>query len=187
MATKSADKWKSKVWFNVYPPKLLGESAIGEIPANDEKGVLGRVIKVSMSWITHRPEHSFMLVGLRVKSASGSTANTDIDYMEQTFSYIHSLVKRHSSAIYTVDSLTDKNGRKFVLKLLAVTSSKIRTPKKRAIRKSISDFTKEFSAEHSVEEVLTGMLDNSFQSEAVKRVMNIAHVNKLELKKIELS
>ena len=186
MATKSSDKWKSKVWFNVYPPKLLGESAIGEIPANDEKGILGRVIKVSMSWITHRPEHSFMIVGLRVKSATGNNANTELDYMEQTFSYIHSLVKRHSSAIYTVDSLTDKNGRNFVLKLLAVTSDKIRTPKKTAIRKEIAEFSKEFAAAHSVDELLTGMLDNSFQSEAVRRVTNIAHISKLELKKIEL-
>ena len=183
---KSADKWKSKVWFNVYPPKLLGESTIGEIPANDEKGVMGRVIKVSMSWITHRPEHSFMLVGLRVKSVNGNTVNTDIDYIEQTFSYIHSLIRRHSSAIYTVDSLTDKSGRKFVLKLLAVTADKIRTPKKTAIRKSLADFTKEFSTSHTVEELLTAMLDNSFQSEAVRRVTNIAHVNKLELKKIQL-
>jgi len=183
---KSADKWKSKVWFNVYPPKLLGESAIGEIPANGEKEVMGRVIKVSMSWITHRPEHSFMLVGLRIKSVTGNTANTEIDYIEQTFSYIHSLIKRHSSAIYTVDNLTDKSGRKFVLKLLAVTADKIRTPKKTAIRKSLADFTKEFSASHTVDELLTSMLDDSFQSEAVRRITNIAHVNKLELKKIEL-
>ena len=186
MATKSADKWKNKMWFNVYPPKLLGESAIGEIPANDEKVMLGKVIKVSMAWITHRQEHSFMLVGLRVKSVNGNNANTDLDYIEQTFSYIHSLVKRHSSAIYTVDSLTDKNGRKFTLKLIAVTSDKIRTPKKTGIRKSLADFNKEFSSSHTVDELLTAMLDNSFQSEAVRRITNIAHVNRLELKKIEL-
>jgi small subunit ribosomal protein S3Ae len=186
MASKSGEKWKSKVWFNVYPPKLLGESAIGEIPANDEKGVMGRLIKVSMSWITHKPEHSFMLVGLRVKSVSGNSANTELDYIEQTYSYIHSLIRRHSSAIYTVDSLTDKSGRNFVLKLLAVTSGKIRTPKKTAIRKSLGDFTKEFSSSHTVEEFLNAMLDNSFQSEAIRRVTNIAHVSKLELKRIEL-
>ena len=185
MAQKAADKWKSKIWFNVYPPKLLGESAIGEIPANDEKGIMGRVIKVSMSWITHRPEHSFLLVGLRVNRINGNNANTDIDYMEQTYSYIHSLVKRHSSAIYTVDALRDKNGRDFVLKLLAVTTTKIRTPKKTAIRKAIAQFTKEYAAAHTVDELLTAVLDNSFQSDVVRRVTNIAIISKMELKKIE--
>ena len=106
---KSAEKWKSKVWFNVYPPKLLGESAIGEIPANDEKAVMGRMIKVSMSWITHKPEHSFMVVGLRVNNINGNRANTELDSLELTFSYTHSLVKRRSSVIYTVDNVKDKN------------------------------------------------------------------------------
>ena len=185
MATKSVEKWKSKVWFNVYPPKLFGESAIGEIPANDEKAIAGRLIKVNMSWITHRPEHSFMLIGLRVTTVSGNNANTEFDYLEQTFSYIHSLVKRHSSAIYTVDNLTDKNGRNFVLKLLAVTDNKLRTPKKTAVRKGITEFEKEYSSSHTADELLNALLDNSFQSEAARYVSNIARLAKLELKKIE--
>ncbi len=187
MATgKSADKWKSKMWFNIYPPKLLGEAAIGEIPANDEKAMMGRMIKVSMSWITHKPEHSFMLVGLRVNKVNGSNANTDLNYIEQTFSYIHSLVRRHSSAIYTVDSLKDKEGKGFVLKLIAVTANKIRTPKKTAIRKAIGSFAKEFSSSHTVDEFLSAMLDGSFQSEIARRTANIALISKLELKRIEL-
>ena len=186
MATKTSDKWKSKMWFNVYPPKILGESAIGEIPANDEKGVMGRLIKVSMSWITHRPEHSFMLVGLRVKQVNGNSANTGLDYIEQTYSYMHSLVRRHSSAIDTVSRLADKNGNGFTLKLLAVTADKIRTPKKTAIRKEIEEYVKEFASSHTVEEFLNAILSNAFQGEAVRRVSNIAHLSRLELKKIEL-
>ena len=185
MATKSADKWKSKIWFNVYPPKMLGESAIGEIPANDEKNVEGRVIKVSMSWITHKPEHSFMLVGLRIKSVNGNSAQTAMDYIEQTYSYIHSLVRRHSSAVYTIDKLKDKNGHALVLKLLAVTNNKIRTPKKTAIRKGIQKFSEEYMSSHTADELLNAILDNSFQMEASKRVGNIARIGKLELKRIE--
>src|SRR5271154_5312589 len=180
MAQKSAEKWKNKLWFNVYPPVMLSESPIGEIPADDEKNLVGRVMKVSMSWITHRPEHSFMVVGLRIVKVNGNTANTDFRFMEQTFSYIHSLVRRHSSAIYTVDKLTDKNGKKFVLKLLAVTTTHIRTPKKTAIRKAIETFANEYAAGHTVDELMTSLLDNSFRGEVVKRVTNIAQLSKFE-------
>lgn len=186
MAQKSAEKWKSKLWFNVYPPKLLGDSPIGEIPADDEKDVPGRVMKVSMSWITHKPEHSFTVVGLRVNKVTGNTASTDFRFMEQTFSYIHSLVRRHSSAIYTMDKLTDKDGKKFTLKLLAVTTTKIRTPKKTAIRKAISQLANDYSSTHTVDEVITALLDNTFRGEAVRRVTNIAPLAKFELKKIEV-
>ncbi len=186
MAKTSSEKWKNKLWFNVYPPKLLGEGAIGEIPSDDEKNVVGRIMKVSMSWITHKAEHSFMVVGLKVTKVNGNSANTELKYIEQTYSYIHSLVRRHSSAIYTVDKLKDKNGRQFVLKLLAVTTTKIRTPKKTAIRKVIGALAVEYSASHTVDEVLTSLLDNTFRGEAVRRITNIAPLSKFELKKIEL-
>ena len=186
MATsKGAETWKAKKWFNIQAPDILGSSTIGEMPASEEKDAIGRMIKVSMSWITHRPEHSFMVVGLRVSKVNGNSAITELNFIEQTYSYIHSLVRRHSSAIYTIDKLSDKDGRKFVLKLLAVTTTKIRTPKQMAIRKAIGELAKEYAASHTVDEVLTAILDNTFRGEAVKRVTNIAPLSKFELKRIE--
>lgn len=186
MAEKRTEKWKSKVWFNVYPPKMFGDSNIGEIPANDEKNVMGRLIKVNMSWITHRPEHSFVVVGLRVSNVNGSAANTDIDYIEQTYSYMHSLVKRHSSVVYTMDRLKDKDGKSFVLKLIAVTIDKITTPKKAGIRTGISDFVKGYASSRGIEEIMGDILGGKMQNEAMITLDHIAPISKLELKRIEL-
>ncbi|MDE1861134.1 MAG: hypothetical protein KGH72_05475 [Candidatus Micrarchaeota archaeon] len=186
MATKAVEKWKSKRWFNVYTPKLFGDTAIGEIPADDEKKLVGRVIKVNMSWITHKAEHSFMVVGLRVSNVNGDAAHTETNYIEQTYSYIHSLVKRHTSVIYTVDSVADKAGKPFVLKLVIITDGKIATPKKGSIRKSITNFAKAYAASHTIEEFMNEVLGNTFQAEAMREIGNIARVNRLEVKKIEL-
>ncbi|MDE1823586.1 MAG: hypothetical protein KGI00_04805 [Candidatus Micrarchaeota archaeon] len=186
MAEKKAEKWKNKVWFNVYPPKMFGESNIGEIPADDEKNLIGRVIKVNMSWITHKPEHSFVVVGLRVVNVNGEMANTEINYIEQTYSYMHSLVKRHSSVVYTVDRLKDKNNRGFVLKLVAVTAGKITTPKKAGIRTAISQFVNDYASSRNVEEIMADILENKMQDQAMMKLDHIALINKLELKKIEL-
>ena len=101
--SKSTDKWKLKKWINIYTPESLGNSVIGEMPANEEKDAVGRVIKVNMSWITNKMSHSFMIVGLKVNDVSGSAAHTSIKYIEQTYSYLHSLVRRGSSAIYTAN------------------------------------------------------------------------------------
>ena len=38
---KTVDKWKTKQWFDVYPPRGIASEIIGSIPANDEKAVLG--------------------------------------------------------------------------------------------------------------------------------------------------
>ncbi len=183
---KSVEKWKAKRWFNVYAPALFGEVVIGEIPGFDEKAMVGRVIKVNMSWVTKRPEHSFITIAMKITDANGDAAHTGLAYMEQTYSYIHSLVKRGESAIYTVDDLRDRNGRAVILKLLVMTSSKIATPKKTAIRKALSAFLKAYAASMDSDALVKSMLDSSFQQEAVKSIRRIAEVSRLELKRIEL-
>ncbi len=185
METK-IDKWKSKKWFNIYAPKILGGEVIGEMPANSEKDGIGRVIKVSLSWLTKNPSHSFMTVGLRVKNIDGNSAQTELDYLEQTYSYTHSLVRRYNSAIYTVDMLKDKEGKEIALKLLVVTRNKTASPKKTAIRKSLSEFSKTYIASKSSDEFIKSVIDGSFQTDAIGRIKNIAPISKLEVKKIEL-
>lgn len=179
------EKWKSKKWFDVNAPKILGEGVIGEIPAMDEKNVIGRIIKVSLSWITKNPTHYSMTVGLRVTNANGNTVQTDLDFLEEVYSYTHSLVRRGSSVIYTIDRLNDKDGKSFVLKLIVVTRSKITTPKKRGIRKELSSFVREYAAATTREDFIKAIIDGNFQGEGAKRVNNIASVGKFDVKKVE--
>lgn len=178
------EKWKEKKWFNVYPPELLGTNVIGEMPADDDSRMMGRIIKSSMSWITNRMEHSFMIVGLKVIDVNGNAAHTELQYLEQTYSYLHSLVKRHSSAIYTVDKLKDSKGRGIILKLLVVTRNKITTTKKKAIRSEISKTAKEYAASKEAGQLIKDIIDNSFQNECIKKVNNIGEIAKLEIKKM---
>ncbi len=183
---KSVEKWRDKKWFNVHAPKLLGESIIGEIPALDEKSVLGRMIKVSLSWITQNPAHSFMSVGLRVASVDGNAAHTELNYLEQTYSYMHSQIRRESSAIYTIDKLLDKDGKTVVLKFVTITRNKVTTPKKAAIRRVLLDFERKYVSAKSTEEIVKLMIEGKFQADAIGVMRKIAPIGKMELKKIEL-
>lgn len=183
---KGADKWKEKKWFNIQVPEVLGSMTIGEMPATDEKSVVGRVIKVSMSWITNNMSHSFTVVGLKVTDVTGNAAHTQLKYFEQTYSYLHSLAKRHSSIVYTVDKLSDKDGKKIVLKLMLVTGDKTTTPKLRALRRVISDFAKSYTASKTREALIKDIIDTTFQRECMKQVQNIVRLSKLEVKRLEL-
>ena len=174
-----------KKWLDVYSPKVFGEASIGEIPADEEEKAIGRIIKVNMSWITHRPEHSFLSVGLRVTDAKNDVAHTELEYMEQMFSYTHSLVRRHSSVIYTMDRFADRDGKPVVVKLIVISFSKIATPKKSEIRKRLGEFCKEYVAGKNKDDIIKGILDNSLQSGAMKAVKNITRMSKLEVRKLE--
>ncbi|MGC8710612.1 MAG: hypothetical protein ACP5RF_03335 [Candidatus Micrarchaeia archaeon] len=185
MALQKGEKWKNKKWFNIYSPKVLGENVIGEMPANEEGSAMGRVIKISLSWITQNPQNSFMNIGLRVVDASNNAAHTEIDYIEGNYSYLHSLVRRYSTAIYTVDKVKDKDNKDIALKLLVVTSGKVATPKKKGIRKELIEFGRQYVSAISKDELVKAVMDGSFQAEGIKRINKIAPISKLEVKRIE--
>lgn len=182
---KTVDKWKTKQWFDVYPPKGIATDIIGSIPSSDEKNVIGRIIKVNLSWITNNPNHSFITVGLKVDNVSGNSANTDIDYLAQQYSYLHSFVKRRGDAVYTYDKVKDKEGKGVVLKLLITTRSKIARRAKTDLRKAVSSFVQEYVSTKSKEEFLKAIIASAFQQEGIKKVAPIAPVTKFEIKKVE--
>ncbi len=182
---KTVDKWKTKQWFDVYPPRGIASEIIGSIPANDEKAVIGRVIKVNLSWVTNNPNHSFITVGLKVDNVSGNSANTEIDYLAQQYSYLHSFVKRRGDAVYTYDKIKDKEGKGVILKLLITTRSKIARRAKTDLRKAVSSFVSEYVSAMNKEEFLKAIIASAFQQEGIKRIAPIAPVTKFEIKRVE--
>ncbi|MEM0094816.1 MAG: hypothetical protein QXF41_02575 [Candidatus Micrarchaeaceae archaeon] len=186
MEARKTETWKLKRWFNVYAPKVLGGEVIAEVPASDEKSMVGRNIEINLSWLTKKPEHSFMGATLHVTGAEGTSAQTELKRLEQSYSYTHSLARRYSSVIYTVDKVKDKNGRELVVKLIIVTRDRITTTKKTAIRKMISEFTRNYVAGMDYEDFVKSVIEERFQSEGASRVKSIVPVKRLEVRKLEL-
>lgn len=184
--TKGMENWKAKKWFNIQAPEILGGNTISEMPASEEKDAVGRTIKVSMSWITNNPQHAFMVVGLKVDSVNGAAAHTQLKYLEQTYSYLHSLVKRHASTIYTVDRVKDKDGKTVAVKLLLTTTRRITTKKRKALRSELGNFVREYIKERDAAAFVKAVIDGQLQSDAMKRVQNIASIGRIDVKKIEL-
>lgn len=182
---KGADKWKVKQWFDVYAPKAISTEVIGSIPAADEKSVTGRIMKVSLNWITHNPNHAFAMVGLRITSANGNIANTDVDYLAQQYSYLHSLVKRRADAVYTYDVVKDREGNSIKLKLLVTTRTKVAMRTKSEIRKVVHKFVTEYVGKMSKDDFLKALIASDLQSEGAKKLAAVAPVAKVEIKRVE--
>ncbi len=185
--TKGMENWKAKKWFNIQAPEILGSNTIGEMPASEDKNAIGRSIKVNMSWITNNPQHAFMVVGLKVDSINGTAAHTQFQYLEQTYSYLHSLVKRHASTIYTVDRIKDKDGKPVTVKLLLTTTRRITTKKRKALRSELGAFVSDYLKDKDGGAFIKAVIDGGLQSEAMKRVQNIASIGRIDVKRIELA
>ncbi len=182
---KGVDKWKEKQWFDVYPPKDIATEIIGSVPSSDEKNMLGREVKVNLSWITNNPNHSFITVGLKVTGVSGNSANTDVSYLAQQYSYLHSFVKRRGDVIYTYDKVKDKDGKEMVLKLLITTRNKIARRAQADMRKAVSVFIADYVPKLGKGEFVKAIISGAFQQEGVKKLAKIVPISRFEIKKAE--
>ncbi|MGC8676427.1 MAG: hypothetical protein ACP5T3_02850 [Candidatus Micrarchaeia archaeon] len=186
MATqKGAEKWKTKQWLDVKTPDTLGNEVIGSIPAEKSEAAIGRIMKVSLSWITHNASHSFMTVGLKINQAMNNVANTQVVFLESQFSYLHSLVRRHSDALYTYDKLKSKDGSSVIAKLLLTTRSKATASQKRALRRALTAFLQDYASKHTRDELIKSMLSSEMQSEGHKQLNKVLPLAKLEIKRVE--
>ncbi len=184
--TRGIDKWKLKKWFNVVAPKQFNDAAVGEMPANDEKAAVGRNIVVSLDAITHNPSHAYTNVTLKVTGVNGAAAQTRLVKIELLQSYIRSLVRRYRSVSSAIVPVVTKDGASAVVKLMAVTRSRVNHTKIIGVRKEMVDYTREYFRENQLDQIIGAIIEGKFQGELTAKLDHITNLNKVEVKKLEM-
>ncbi len=184
---KTVDKWKLKKWFVVHAPKSFNEEKICEIPADDEKQVMNRKVKVSLEQLTHNPQNSFSNVIVRVTDVNGDAAHTALVSIEQPYSYIRSLVRRYKSVATAVIPVQSKDGVNMVLKVIAITRARCTHSRLKAIRKELIDAITQFARENNADAISGAVIEGRLQGEMAGKTAHITPISKVEVKKLEVS
>jgi small subunit ribosomal protein S3Ae len=183
---KGMDKWKGKRWFTVYAPAVFDKKAVGEIPANDEKSVIGRSVKVTLSNLTGNPEHSYTNVILKVTEANGNAASTKLDRIELPYSYTKSIAKKFRGVFDAIVPVKTSDGTRLVVKIVAVTTRKAAHAKIIAMRKQLMDFTEKYFAAGTLDDGVKAVVGKRYQQGAAAELDSIAQLSNFEVKKLEI-
>jgi small subunit ribosomal protein S3Ae len=183
---KGLDKWKMKKWFSVYAPKVFDGALVGEMPANDEKAVIGRNITVNLDALTHNPSHAYTNVFLKVTEVKGEAAQTKLRGFEMLKGYIHSFVRKYMSISTAVIPVRAKDGVGMVVKLITVTKSRSAATKIKGMRREMVIYTNGFFKDNDSDSAIKAMVEGKFQAELGARLGHIAEVNKVEVRKLEI-
>ncbi len=187
MATqKGADKWKQKKWFVVQAPKSFEGKTICEIPANDEKSVYARNIRVALSQLTGDPGHAFANVTLKVSGVSGNTVQTQITDIQQLNSYLRSLVRRGRSVADCVLPLKTGDGTEVVLKMIAITGGRTAHSNIKILRKAMGEFLTPYVREREFDQLVKLIIDGRMQAELGAKLQRIVQIYKVEVKRMEV-
>lgn len=183
---RGIDKWRLKKWFTVRAPKEFNDATVGEMPANDEKAVLGRNIVVSLDMLTHNPSHAYTNVTLKVIGISGDAAQTKLIKMELLASYIRSFVRRYRSVSSAVIPVSTRDGTSMVVKLIAVTRARTAHTKIVGMRREMIDFTRGYFRENDIGPLVGSIIDGKFQDALTSKLRHITDLNKIEVRKLEI-
>ena len=186
MAVGKVDKWKLKKWYNVTAPKHFKEVTIGEIPANSDSAVSNRNLIVDLFSITNNPAHMYTNVKLKIYEASGESARTRLICVEQLYSYIRSLTRRHKTISELVAPLTTKDNVKMVVKLIAVANGRIATSKKDGIRVEAIGMLKSYFEQNNSDQIVDSVIEKKLQGEISSKLSHITNISKVEIKKLEI-
>ncbi len=131
---RKVDGWKSKQWYSIVTPEMMGQQDIGETPASDPKLLMGRVIEITLGDVTNDMSKQNIKMSLMIDQVGGDSAYTKFMGHELTRDYLRSLVKRQTSMITSYMDVMTKDGYKVRVKPTCFTIKRAKSSQIKAIR-----------------------------------------------------
>jgi len=173
------DKWRGKSWYTVMSPPYFGGSELGTLPSDDSSKLVGRIVDATLYDITDDFAHQYLKMYFRVTDVEGKIARTVFKGHEYSRDYLRSLVRRRTTRVDGLLSVTTKDGYQLRLAVCAFTLSRIKTSQERAIRVIIKRIVKEkadvLTFDQFVQEVVLGKIASDIYNEA-KKIAPLRHV-----------
>jgi len=173
------DKWRSKKWFSVVAPGYFGSVEIGSVPVDEAENIVGRTIESTLYDITEDFAHQYLKMYFQVIGVDGKRALTIFKGHEYSRDYLRSLVRRRTTRVDCIVTVTAKDGYKLRISICAFTLTRIRTSQEKEVRVIMKKITEEKTAaltfDQVVQEIVLGKIASDIYNEA-KKIAPLRHV-----------
>jgi small subunit ribosomal protein S3Ae len=173
------DKWRSKKWYSVVAPGYFGSVEIGSIPTDETENIVGRTVESTLYDITEDFAHQYLKMYFQVVGVDGRRALTIFKGHEYSRDYLRSLVRRRTTRIDRIITVTTKDGYTMRISACAFTLTRIRTSQEKVIRaimqRIIEVKTASLTFDQVVQEIVLGKIASDIYNEA-KKISPLRHV-----------
>ncbi|MFH1224712.1 MAG: hypothetical protein V1676_02820 [Candidatus Diapherotrites archaeon] len=172
-AKRSVDKWKKKVWYEIYSPAHFERKPIGETIATKPEHLLGRVIGVSGRELANQASRAHVKLLFRINDVKGNKAYTEAEGHDIGGGYMRRFTRRRTSKIEVVQDIPLSKGH-IRVKTVCLTMRKSAREKEAAIRKVVEEqmgaFVKGMEPEKALDALVFGNIAGTVSNEARKIV-----------------
>jgi len=173
------DKWRGKAWYMVLSPPYFGSVELGSVPADETEKLIGRVVDSTLYDITNDFAHQYLKMRFQIAEIDGKTAKTMFKGHEYSRDYLRSLVRRRTTKVDGLFSVTTKDGLTLRVAVSAFTLSRIKTSQEKVVRAIMSRIMKEkavvLTMDQFAQEMVLGKIASDIYNEA-KKIAPLRHV-----------
>ena len=173
------DTWRGKAWYTVVSPPYFGGVELGALPAEDPSKLVGRIVDATLYDITNDFAHQYLKMYFRVADVEGKTARTIFKGHEYSRDYLRSLVRRRTTRVDGIFSVTTMDSYGLRLAVSVFTLTRIKTSQEHKIRavmrKNVQEKASSLTFDQFVQELVLGKIASDIYNEA-KKIAPLRHV-----------
>lgn len=186
MAKKVEGVWKGKTWYQLKAPELFRNKDLGKSPSSNPESLLGRVISVRLTNLIPNTPKYFFKINLKVDEIDGKVAKTKYVGHDCSKDVIYRMVRRGIRRVDSRDIVKTKDGKKIVVKTIAITLKRVGSSIKSSVRKAISKSVKKRIGKMTLEKFVNEMIRGNIQKEIRKDISQTYPLRNLEIRKTEV-
>ncbi len=183
------DKWRGKDWYSIVAPPYFGGTELGSVPSDAPDRLVGRVVDATLYDLTNDFAHQYLKMFFQVSEIDGKTAKTIFKGHEYSRDYLRSLVRRRTTRIDIILTITTKDEYKVRIAVSAFTLTRIRTTQEHAVRalmrRIVEEKAKTLTFDQFIQEVVLGKIASDVYNDA-KKVAPLRHVGIRKSKLVSL-
>lgn len=176
---KVRDKWRAKEWYSVFTPDYFGQQNVANIPCEDPKKLIGRVVETTLYDITNDFSHQSTKLYFLVTSITDMRADTILKSHEYSTDYLRSLVRRGSTRMDGIFAANTTDHYLTRVYIVAFSHGRINGSQEHGIRqvmgKIVAEKASKLTYSQLCHEMVLGKMGSDVYNEA-KKVCPLRHV-----------
>ena len=186
-AKKVKDKWRAKEWYNVFAPEMFSKMQLGETPADNPDGVMGRVTEATVQDLTGDFSKMHIKIKFRVTNVSGLDAHTIFAGHDLTSDYVRRLTRRKRTKTDAVVDVTTKDAWAIRVKPMAVSEQRIQASQETAIRFIMKEETRKAASEATIGEFVRMLIMGELSKRISDASKIIVPIKRIEIRRSEVT
>jgi small subunit ribosomal protein S3Ae len=186
-AKKVKDKWRAKEWYKIYAPEMFSKMQLGETPADNPDGVMGRITEATVQDLTGDFSKMHIKIKFKVINVSGLDAHTVFDGHDLTSDYVRRLTRRKRTKTDAVVNVILKDGWAMKVKPMAVSEQRIQASQETAIRAIMQVETKKAASGATIGEFVRMIIMGELSKRISDASKIIVPIKRIEIRRSEVT